>query len=370
MATPILPVLPGLGWNVHKKPTFSTRVEPHVSGRETRAGLYARALWEFELAYEGLDSAGYYPGLVAQSLQTLMGLYLSCQGRLNPFVYYDPTDYQVSGQTFGVGDGAATSFQLVRSIGGYLDPVPYPFAPSAASVFQVQGAAAAYAPSNLFNYSGAMTNAAWFRTNSTIVGGVSDPLGGTNAFTLTATAANGYTSQFKPEIVGLPSIAVSTYVKRRTGSGVFQIYNPAAGTWQITTVTGSWARQSILVGAVTWTGAGFLLATNGDAVDLFQPQAEARTAGSAAAPGAYFQSGASDYFGGPYITANSVFVDPSAYTITNGLVTFLSPPANGAVLAWTGYFGFLCRFIDDQADFENFMAGAWQVQSLKFRQVR
>ena len=122
---PTFPTLPGQGWSVHKKPVFSTRVASHASGREVRAGLYAHALYEFELTFNGLDSSGGFPGLQAQSLQTLMGFFLTAQGQLNSFLYTDPTDSAVNNQVIATGDGATTAFTLGRSIGGYYEPVSY-----------------------------------------------------------------------------------------------------------------------------------------------------------------------------------------------------------------------------------------------------
>ena len=103
MTLPTFPTLPGQGWSVHKKPTFSTRVSAHSSGREIRVGLYAHALYEFELTFDGLDSSGGFPGLQSQSLQTLMGFFLSLGGQLNAFLYVDPTDNVVSGQAIATG---------------------------------------------------------------------------------------------------------------------------------------------------------------------------------------------------------------------------------------------------------------------------
>ncbi len=43
---PSFPTLAGLGWSSHKKPTFSTLVAPHVSGREVRDALYQNPIWD------------------------------------------------------------------------------------------------------------------------------------------------------------------------------------------------------------------------------------------------------------------------------------------------------------------------------------
>jgi len=125
-APPFFPALPGQGWSVHKKPLFSTVVASHVSGREVRDSLYQSPIWQFELTFDGLDSdTATYPGLGAQSLQSLMGLYLQCRGQYGTFLYTDPTDNAVANQVFATGDGATTAFGLARTLGGFLEPVSW-----------------------------------------------------------------------------------------------------------------------------------------------------------------------------------------------------------------------------------------------------
>jgi uncharacterized protein (TIGR02217 family) len=120
---PSFPVLAGQGWSVHKRPTFSTRIANHVSGREVRQSLYAYTLYEFELTFDGLSSDAAYPGIGASSLQSLMGLYLQCEGQYGTFLYTDPTDNAVAGQGIATGDGATTSFIFQRTFGGFIEPV-------------------------------------------------------------------------------------------------------------------------------------------------------------------------------------------------------------------------------------------------------
>jgi hypothetical protein len=132
---PLFPALPGQGWSVHKKPTFATIVASHVSGREVRDALYVNPIWQFELTFDGLASdAASYPGLGAQSLQALMGLFLQCQGQWGTFLYVDPTDNSVNAQAVAIGDGATTSFTLARALGGFLEPVGWATSVSQVSV--------------------------------------------------------------------------------------------------------------------------------------------------------------------------------------------------------------------------------------------
>ena len=44
--------------------------------------------------------------------------------------------------------------------------------------------------------------------------------------------------------------------------------------------------------------------------------------------------------------------------------------AAGTAIAADFSYAFVCRFLDDQEDFENIMKGLWKMQSLKFRSVR
>jgi len=122
---PVFPQLPGQGWSVHKRPSFSTRTISHVSGREVRIPLYTQALYEFELTFDALAANGAWPGLGVNSLQSLMGLYLQCQGQYGTFLYTDPTDNAVTGQVIAVGDGATVSFPFQRALGGAVETVSY-----------------------------------------------------------------------------------------------------------------------------------------------------------------------------------------------------------------------------------------------------
>ncbi len=118
MSVPVFPTLPGLGWSVKKTPVWSTRRAGHVSGREVRAANFANPLWRFELTYEVLRADSLH-----NELQTLMGFYLTQRGSYGAFLFQDQSDNQVTGQVIGTGDGITTQFQLVRSLGGFVEPV-------------------------------------------------------------------------------------------------------------------------------------------------------------------------------------------------------------------------------------------------------
>ena len=52
-----------------------------------------------------------------------MGFFLQLQGQFGTFLYTDPDDNAVAGQAFATGDGTTTSFTMMRSLGGFLEPV-------------------------------------------------------------------------------------------------------------------------------------------------------------------------------------------------------------------------------------------------------
>jgi uncharacterized protein (TIGR02217 family) len=119
----VFPTLVGQGWSVIKTPTFQTRIQRAVSGRELRALDYPYPLWQFQLTYEALGDgsaqgvAGSIGSLLATDLRTLMGFFTACQGAFATFLYDDPTDDSVTGQPIGSGAAGVTSFQLARTFG-------------------------------------------------------------------------------------------------------------------------------------------------------------------------------------------------------------------------------------------------------------
>jgi uncharacterized protein (TIGR02217 family) len=120
MTLPTFPTLAGQTFAT-KSPITATNVAEHDSGRTVRTALY-QGLYEFEVGFEALASdAALTPGLGAQSLQEVMGLYLQCGGAYGAFLYVDPSDNAATNQTLATGDGATTRFTLVRSIGAGSD---------------------------------------------------------------------------------------------------------------------------------------------------------------------------------------------------------------------------------------------------------
>ena len=54
------------------------------------------------------------------------GLFLQHQGTFRPFLFDDPTDNTVADQVLGTGDGGIRTFQLVRTMGRFAEPITAP----------------------------------------------------------------------------------------------------------------------------------------------------------------------------------------------------------------------------------------------------
>jgi uncharacterized protein (TIGR02217 family) len=115
----VFPVLNGLTWSRYKTPGFSTKIQTAISGKEMRAPYWTYPRWTFKLKYEFIEDNGTTEG----DLQKIAGFFLSRKGSFDDFLYQDPEDYIVTDQTIGVGDGVTTEFQLIRSFGGFVEPV-------------------------------------------------------------------------------------------------------------------------------------------------------------------------------------------------------------------------------------------------------
>lgn len=125
----IFPVLPGLAFSVIKRPTFFNGLAQSASGREVRVAYAQYPLWEWDLTYDYLPDETTASSATASDLKQLMGFYLSQSGSLGGFLFKDPDDNTVTGQTIGTTDGVTVSYTLIRSYGESdgdgIEPVGY-----------------------------------------------------------------------------------------------------------------------------------------------------------------------------------------------------------------------------------------------------
>ena len=69
------------------------------------------------------------------------------------------------------------------------------------------------------------------------------------------------------------------------------------------------------------------------------------------------------------VTVNGSVVSPFTYSVGRDSITFDTAPANGATVAMTFTYYYLCRFVEDEQNFEEFAKNRWTVPSLKFQAV-
>lgn len=109
MSDVLFPELPGLEWDLSKKPIFNTKIMESVNGRELRASYQAVPKYEISLSFGFLrESKG------RNELQKLESFFLERRGAFDSFLFKMPEDNEYSCSY--IGDGTSTSFQLYKNI--------------------------------------------------------------------------------------------------------------------------------------------------------------------------------------------------------------------------------------------------------------
>lgn len=118
---------------------------------------------------------------------------------------------------------------------------------------------------NLALRSNEFSNAAWVKSNCTVAGSVDDGEGGTNAFSLTATASNGSIQQAPTVTDGVDYVS-SFYLKRLVGAGTISLRCGGATNIPVT-ISSAWARAQVSAVPSTTTGRiAVVIGTSADAV--------------------------------------------------------------------------------------------------------
>lgn len=116
------------------------------------------------------------------------------------------------------------------------------------------------------------SNAAWTKTNVSVTTGVTDPMGGTSACTLTATANAATVTQALAAGASMQR-SNTIWMRRRSGVGVVGVRRFDASVFDVVTLTSAWTRVSpTLAAASTSRQFGIYLDISGDAVDVWSAQ--------------------------------------------------------------------------------------------------
>ena len=183
-------------------------------------------------------------------------------GSVNPFTY--------TSRYFGSGDGSCVLFNLagMDSNRAYLMPVL--FKQDWGGIQQLYTTPR----TNYLYQSQNQSSATYSLGTMTVTGGIADPVGGTGAFTLTASGAGSTFYQFRPASLTPGTYCNSVWVRRRTGVGMVSLYTPAFIGSAPLALTASYQRLSVAgntTGDFVW---GVYISMSGDAVDIAFGQSE------------------------------------------------------------------------------------------------
>lgn len=126
MSTAIFPSFPGIEFPTVKQPTWATRKQTSISGREVAVADYLNPRWLFTVSYSVLHDEVF--GSFDSELRTLMDFVNERMGGFDTFLFTDPTDFEITGQFIGQGDGTTTQYQLIRQLvpGGFAEFITAP----------------------------------------------------------------------------------------------------------------------------------------------------------------------------------------------------------------------------------------------------
>lgn len=277
--------LKGLTWNIHKKPMFRTTVESAVTGKEVRTSRMEYPIYQFECGFEFLDDRD-----GGDELERLMGFFMTQRGSWGAWLFQDATDYMKVGQQLGIGDGGETNFPVVRTLGGFTDPV--------------------------------------------------GQIDTTNLFTFASTAVNTGTDAITVPGHGLDN-----------GYGPVTLANPGALPTGLSAATDYWL---IVVDDNTLKIASSRAnALAGTAINITTQGSGTNTCANTIA-----------------VYDNGTLVSKADYTIAmpNDII-FDSAPVNTHVITADFKFFFVCRFMEDIQDFNEFMENLWELESMTFQSI-
>ncbi|ENX8897445.1 hypothetical protein C7Y16_08235 [Neisseria gonorrhoeae] len=118
MGNAVFPEFPGLKWGRKKTAVWSTGTQKSASGREFRTAYYTYPQWRFSLSFEVLRTKA-----SVNELEKLAGFFNARKGSFESFLYEDPADNAVTDQPVGNTVQGVARYQLIRSMGGFIEPV-------------------------------------------------------------------------------------------------------------------------------------------------------------------------------------------------------------------------------------------------------
>jgi hypothetical protein len=122
--------LRGLGWPVSRTSDWDGEKQKAQSGKMVLWSAYSFPLWHWQLTFNYLkdipgDANGAYNPIT--DLQKIVGFYNQNGGPYGGIFWFnDLNDNTATAEPLGIGDGATTQWQLLRTYGGFTEPVQAP----------------------------------------------------------------------------------------------------------------------------------------------------------------------------------------------------------------------------------------------------
>lgn len=369
MSNLVFPTLRGRGLpsaRVVIPPPVHVRTTPSQREYRSRDALLPR--YQYGVPYEWLRTRASSP-----DLQTLVGFYLSVGGPFDSWLYLDPDDNTATAQPFGVGDGTTTQWQLVRSFGGFAEPISQVLTPGA--VVSIDGVPAVNLLGTLGSFeadanadgladglttynAGTSSGRTWSRVGgngstysqrvaaSSLGSGGGDQVGFRWTTALAVTGGLDYT--VAADLYATTGTSVSIEVDYYDAGNAI-VGAPAKGTWAGNSV--SYSRRTLTstapAGAVTAVVYLYMHSNSAGAPEFRADNVQMQQASAATT----------------YSSALVTFAD-------GGLANITPAPGAGAVLTWSGQFYRRCRFLGDRLDTEKFMAGLFAARRVEFISVK
>ena len=121
MALPVFPTIPGITFPAKRSQVWGGTSQEALSGKRVRTSYRSYPTYNYELTFSFLRSSNAFP-----EWQQLAAFINSVNGPAQLWLFNDTNDNTATSQSFGTGDGVTTTFQLVRSLGGFVEPVFFP----------------------------------------------------------------------------------------------------------------------------------------------------------------------------------------------------------------------------------------------------
>lgn len=114
------------GWSYQKTitPVWNTQIYESENGQETRIQKWKYPRYKIKIEYNFLtDNTTQGITLEKGDVERLQGFFNAVGGNFDDFLFKDDTENWCENQTFGVGNGTETSFQLLRNHPYWVEPV-------------------------------------------------------------------------------------------------------------------------------------------------------------------------------------------------------------------------------------------------------